>query len=465
MRLRKPIGWVLFVAVLLATALSPVLAGYEDHFKAGIAAQDLKKWKEAIGLFEKAVAQQPRAGGSLVRISGMRFEDYTPYYYLSVAYHKVGNNWKSRQNAEISKREGVLGSKGRKKLDNVWVLVKNAKDPNKKEPQQDQKLVARAKDEFGKSAALESQLQKKMKSPGFNQLVPELKSGTSDWIADRGRVRDRLARAKTDGDFQSIESEAKDLNKRAPLLIGKIDDGLGRMEARKLDAARNRVARSRPEAGKLGDNLTPQRVQALKKAALWDKWQAADKSLAEAQRLEASSQKSNSLKDLDRAGELYEGVTRDRKFLIDQADQLIAGKADAKDRLELLAKEAALAVEPTNVAVVPEIEKPVEPTLVGLLNEPHPRLVDAYDAYTSTRYDDVESVLAGVKFEEPWLEVQANLFLAAAFHARYVRGGKQDESLRKKAQQSVDECLKLDPNYSPRREVFPPPFLSFYGDS
>jgi hypothetical protein len=370
-----------------------------------------------------------------------------------------------------------------------------------------------------------------MKNPGFSQLVPELKSGTSDWIADRGRVRDRLARAKTDGDFQSIESEAKDLNKRAPLLIGKIDDGLGRMEARKLDAARNRVARSRPEARKLGDNLTAQRVQALKKASLWDKWQAADGSLAEAQRLETSSQKSNSLKDLDRAGELYEGVTRDRKFLIGQADQLIAtGKADAKaglvfqakqdiadrqkDSRELVAKaegfvsptpslqkrksdvekalgqrlpqnasleqyvqlagtlenqnsllEAALAVEPTNVAVVPEIEKPVEPTPVGLLNEPHPRLVDAYDAYTSTRYDDVESVLAGVKFEEPWLKVQANLFLAAAFHARYVRGGKQDESLRKKAQQSVDECLKVDPNYSPRREVFPPPFLSFYGDS
>ena len=171
MRFRRPIGWVLCGGVFLATAGAPLFADDKEHYKSGVAAKNLKKWREAIGHFEKAVAERPRAGGR-ISMGGMFSEQYIPYYHLSVAHQKVGNDWKSKQAVEKSRKEGVIGSTERKKLVDVWALVENAKNPNKKEPQPDQQLAARAADEVGKLAALESQLQRKMKNPEFSQLVP-----------------------------------------------------------------------------------------------------------------------------------------------------------------------------------------------------------------------------------------------------------------------------------------------------
>ena len=73
--------------------------------------------------------------------------------------------------------------------------------------------------------------------------------------------------------------------------------------------------------------------------------------------------------------------------------------------------------------------------------------------------------MAGATFDKAWLNVQANLFRAAARFAQYVTGGEQDDSLRAQARLAVQECLRLDPDYSPRETVFSPPFLAFYGES
>ena len=93
------------------------------------------------------------------------------------------------------------------------------------------------------------------------------------------------------------------------------------------------------------------------------------------------------------------------------------------------------------------------------------RLAKAYQAYAKCDYDGVETTLAGATFDKPWLDVQANLFRAAALFARYVHGGEQDDSLRERARHAVEECLRLDPDYLPREEVFTSPFLAFYRES
>ena len=92
-------------------------------------------------------------------------------------------------------------------------------------------------------------------------------------------------------------------------------------------------------------------------------------------------------------------------------------------------------------------------------------MAQAHQAYTECDYDEVETALTGAAFDKAWLNVQANLFRAAAFFARYVQGGKQDDSLRERARQAVQECLRLDPDYLPREAVFALPFLAFYGES
>jgi hypothetical protein len=93
------------------------------------------------------------------------------------------------------------------------------------------------------------------------------------------------------------------------------------------------------------------------------------------------------------------------------------------------------------------------------------RLAKAYQAYTKCDYEGVETALADATFDKAWLNVQANLFRAAALFARYVHGGKEDDSLRQQARLAVQECLRLDADYSPRETVFSPPFLAFYGES
>ncbi len=128
--------------------------------------------------------------------------------------------------------------------------------------------------------------------------------------------------------------------------------------------------------------------------------------------------------------------------------------------------ERLLAEEATGDGYLTQLQQAVDDLEIAMVPDTiDQRLARAYQAYVKCDYDAVETALADATFDKAWLNVQANLFRAAGFFARYVQGGEQDDSLRERARQAVQECLRLDPDYSPREAVFAPPFLAFYRES
>lgn len=77
------------LAVLLGVGL-PALAvaqgsAADNAFRRGIEAVDRRDWPTAARAMEDAVGERPDPGGARVKIYGMRFEPYTPYFYLGWA--------------------------------------------------------------------------------------------------------------------------------------------------------------------------------------------------------------------------------------------------------------------------------------------------------------------------------------------------------------------------------------------
>ncbi len=94
----------LWVAVF---SVPPLAASYKESYRAGIEAVDRERWDDVARYMHAAIAEQPRAG-ERVKIYGMRFEPYLPYFYLGLALYELGN-WSGAVAAwESSERQGAV---------------------------------------------------------------------------------------------------------------------------------------------------------------------------------------------------------------------------------------------------------------------------------------------------------------------------------------------------------------------
>jgi len=118
-RRREPSGHVgrlvLFLALLLGLSTSAA-ADWREDFAAGVKARDQGDWGETVTLMRRAVQQKPRATGEKVRIYGMKYERYIPYYYLSVALYNVGDCRGALEAIESSRSYGHAGPPARAKM-------------------------------------------------------------------------------------------------------------------------------------------------------------------------------------------------------------------------------------------------------------------------------------------------------------------------------------------------------------
>jgi tetratricopeptide (TPR) repeat protein len=99
----------LVATALLATIARSATAGYPESFRAGIIAIDKKDWARAAQALEQAIDLQPRETGKNLRIYGMRFERYLPYYYLGLAHYRMRDCDKALQAFETARDHGALG--------------------------------------------------------------------------------------------------------------------------------------------------------------------------------------------------------------------------------------------------------------------------------------------------------------------------------------------------------------------
>ncbi len=113
MRQRILAGSIVLVLAFTSN-VQPVLAQtWQECFAEGIKARDQGRWKDAEDWLRRAINKNPQATGEKVRVYGMKFERYIPYFYLGLALFHQGDCRNALTNFDRSRNEGAVGIGGR----------------------------------------------------------------------------------------------------------------------------------------------------------------------------------------------------------------------------------------------------------------------------------------------------------------------------------------------------------------
>lgn len=97
------------VLVLLVMAVATVVsADWRQEYRDGITAADSERWSEVEGKMERAIAENPGSSDQRMRIYGMRFEVYTPHFWLALARFEQSDCTRAMAALEIALSHGVI---------------------------------------------------------------------------------------------------------------------------------------------------------------------------------------------------------------------------------------------------------------------------------------------------------------------------------------------------------------------
>ena len=94
-------------ALLLLLVAGRAGADYKDNFKKGMDAYDHKRWDEVVRQMRSAIGDHP-AEGERIKLYGLRFEMYFPYFYLGAAYLNQGKCSEAVQAFKASESQGAI---------------------------------------------------------------------------------------------------------------------------------------------------------------------------------------------------------------------------------------------------------------------------------------------------------------------------------------------------------------------
>src|SRR5262245_22550637 len=114
----RPAGRLVFAALLFSCA-GRAEAEYRESYRKGLEAMEKGNWPEMLKRMREAAAEQPFEG-ERVKIYGVRFEDYLPYYYIGVALFQARDCEGALQAWQKSEEQGAV-----KKKDQYKSLVKD----------------------------------------------------------------------------------------------------------------------------------------------------------------------------------------------------------------------------------------------------------------------------------------------------------------------------------------------------
>ncbi len=127
-----------------------------------------------------------------------------------------------------------------------------------------------------------------------------------------------------------------------------------------------------------------------------------------------------------------------------------------KSRLTLLILEARERSTGADAAGLDNLRSRLASSLAAL------QLIAGARAFLGGDPQQTIDILDGTQQTDPGLAAQANLFVAAAFHALHRIGGEVDNSLGARASAAVRECRTLAPELAPDPRIFSPLFRAFF---
>ena len=116
---RRTPAWIFALVVATTVGLPAVHSARatDNHlllYGEGLRAFDFEKWEEAVMLLSAAAELQP-VEGEWVRLYGMRWEPYLPYYHRAVALARLGRYASALEEIEESLRQGAIAEKKNKR--------------------------------------------------------------------------------------------------------------------------------------------------------------------------------------------------------------------------------------------------------------------------------------------------------------------------------------------------------------
>jgi tetratricopeptide (TPR) repeat protein len=104
----KHVPGVLITTIwLLSASSTPVTADAVENYRRGLEAIERENWETAIDRLREAIAENPKAGRR-VKIYGMRYERYLPYFHLGLALHRHGDCQAALDAWSKSEKQGAI---------------------------------------------------------------------------------------------------------------------------------------------------------------------------------------------------------------------------------------------------------------------------------------------------------------------------------------------------------------------
>ncbi|MBW3564783.1 MAG: hypothetical protein KY459_08660 [Acidobacteria bacterium] len=464
---------IVILAFLLSFAL-PLFADYRDSFSRGMQALDRKDWAGVRKHMSDAASQHP-GEGERVKLYGMRFEVYLPFYYLGLANYHLGDcqgavdAWRRADANGAVKSQGSLYNQMQTFADECSSKLEQATPPPDLEPPAPE-LKPPAPElkppapELKPPAPEPKPPAPEPKPPVVDPVRVDRAISTASSVIEQAKelaaATDRLGRASDtsgffDGNLRQRQQQGQRLltSSQEALQVAKKGTGAGSIEnAEEAATLANRaIEEFRALEGIIDARKEEQRrartATASARQAAMDRLEAAARNGRSAIRLVPETGLSQALSAS--VGELETLISRAGRL----SDSASASEIDAiRQQIEQLTRsiESGIQQLPSEDLPVPAVPTP---------------LLSGAAAYFNGDYAKVIGILANVSFESEEARFHQAMFLAAARYALYLINGGRDADLRSLARQNVKEARSLSPDVTPSRTQFSPKFIRFYEDN
>jgi hypothetical protein len=408
--------FMLSCLVLLLAFTTPAEAEFKRNYALAKKSYEDGDYSQAVRQFQDAIKDNPESA-ERVKLYGMRYDSYIPYYFLGEAYFKLNDCSAAMTAWNQAIKEGVVQSQA--EFSSMQANMANCKV----EVIDVSSIAAQAKTEIdgldsavNSFASLESSTQ--LKSEWSSKWKPEVTQGKQ--LAQT--LRQRLAIATQDSDADAIE-----------LIINEAKRGVSAMNG--------------------SERLAKEQIKAIKAQG------------AEAQRLALEDARealrSNIL--LAKAAEKYQdGNSQMKSLLADLEQQVTIGEGLGATASATNIKEQTQIISNVLRRYNLSIQDWQAQKQSIADRTPPPDLKRLAEAYFAGDYESVAKSADPESFNKNRAKIQALLFRAAANYKLYVRTGEQESGTLRQIENDIRAIKKLDRKFTPYIAAFSPRFLEFF---
>jgi len=406
-------------------------ADFKRDYGSGVRDYTKGDYSDAIESLQKAIDEESNAQEK-VRIYGMRYEPYMPYFYLGQAMFKNGDCAGALKAWNESLAQGVIQSQEQfSEMQANMASCDSVKVDVTRIAQDAQDAINGLQDNISLFAKLESE--QLLSSEWNSRWQPELTRARTAAQSLSARLQTAIDETDEAG-IQAVQSEAR---AAASVII----DAQALALARVNTIQQNQAQQSRRQ---LSDAQ-----EALAKAI------SAGKSIEIKQGSSQMGALQEQLQTLLAQGEstIDSGSTNPRQFreLAQNISNVSRRYNLAEQDWQAEQRQAQLAAE-NEAAAKAAAQRRIPPNA----------LKQAAEAYFAGNYESAVSLSNPDSLDEDRAKVQALLFRAAANHKLFILSGAQDTQAKQRSEDDIREIKRLNKNFSPYIAAFSPRFLELF---